>query len=274
MNTITDTIYKLFLLPKLKKEISRLQSLNTPQSKTLVTVLRKTLTNKIFPEENLWIEKIETLRKQLNISQEKILIQDYGAQSPKKKLTQEEMYQGREISTTIGKISKNSSKPYTWASLLFHLIRNFKPTLCLELGTCVGISTLYQAAALHLNNNGKIITLEGAESLAKIAQRNIHQLGFSSLVESIVGRFQDTLLPTLQKNPPIDFAFIDGHHDGTATLQYFEQIFPFLSNNAILIFDDIHWSKGMNEVWKKIQNDKRIPLASDISQVGICFVEK
>ena len=38
---------------------------------------------------------------------------------------------------------------------------------------------------------------------------------------------------------PIDFVFIDGHHEEGATLNYFKIIAPSLSYYAILGFDDI-----------------------------------
>jgi predicted O-methyltransferase YrrM len=86
------------------------------------------------------------------------------------------------------------------------------------LGTCLGISTSYLAAALKLNLAGSVVTLEGAETKARLAAQNFRELGLSNVC-TIVGRFQDTLDDVLE---PIKFAFIDGHHEESATLAYFE----------------------------------------------------
>ena len=71
----------------------------------------------------------------------------------------------------------------------------------------------------------------------------------------------------------VDFVFIDGHHDENATLSYFRQILPFLSDNAILAFDDIHWSCGMERAWNKIRKDRNLKMALDFFNVGICIFQ-
>ena len=62
----------------------------------------------------------------------------------------------------------------------------------LEMGTCVGISAAYQAAALNDNGAGRLVTLEGYAELAAEAQELWSNLGLSN-VEVIVGRFAQTL---------------------------------------------------------------------------------
>jgi len=154
---------------------------------------------------------------------------------------------------------------------LFKFIREFRPSVCLELGTCLGISASYHAAALELNNHGKIVTLEGSESLASLARENFERLGLKR-VTVVVGRFQDTLEEVLRRQAPIDFVFIDGHHDEHATLAYFEKIFPFLSEDAVLVLDDISWSNGMKRAWKTIVSNKRINISVDLFNVGVCII--
>ena len=91
-----------------------------------------------------------------------------------------------------------------------------RPGSCLEMGTAVGVSTAYQAAALRLNRHGSFVTIEGATSLADIARSNFQQLGLDT-VEVVVGRFQDTLTEVLTSRQPVDYVFVDGHHDEQAT---------------------------------------------------------
>ncbi|MBK9599269.1 MAG: hypothetical protein IPO60_13350 [Flavobacteriales bacterium] len=45
-----------------------------------------------------------------------------------------------------------------------------------------------------------------------------------------------------QKRP-----FIDGHHAAEPTLDYFDQCLAKAHNDTVFIFDDIHWSTGMEE---------------------------
>ena len=177
---------------------------------------------------------------------------------------------GRVITKAIGDACK-TSKSHFWSFLLFKLIREFKPSTCLELGTALGISACYQAAALKLNQAGNLTTLEGADSLALLAKQHFQALGLDN-VRVVIGRFQDTLDEVLNRQQPIDYAFIDGHHDEKATLDYFEQLAPFLSERAMLIFDDISWSEGMKRGWSAMEADSRVRISIDLETVGICII--
>ena len=42
------------------------------------------------------------------------------------------------------------------------LVRELRPHSCLELGTGVGVSAGYQAAAMELNGVGRLLTLDGS----------------------------------------------------------------------------------------------------------------
>ena len=135
----------------------------------------------------------------------------------------------------------------------------------------MGISASFQGAALKLNGKGKIVTLEGAESLATIAERSFRSLSLDN-VALVTGRFQDTLGKVLDTYKSIDYAFIDGHHDEKATIAYFKQIIPFLSEEALLVFDDISWSDGMKRAWKTIVTNDRINISINLRQIGVCII--
>lgn len=144
----------------------------------------------------------------------------------------------------------------------------------MELGTCLGISGAYQISALKLNGSGRFTTIEGSEELAKIADSSFKKINYQDY-NVHVGRFVDVLQNILSKDTSIDFVFIDGHHDKVATREYYEFIYPFLSKNSIIIFDDINWSIGMKEVWKSIYKDgEGIKISVDLYKWGICFIDK
>ena len=91
----------------------------------------------------------------------------------------------------------------------------------------------------------------------------------------VADRFQDVLDKVLNESRPVDFAFIDGHHDENATMRYFDQLIPFLANQGVvLVFDDISWSPGMKKAWKKIKVDERVKFSVDLRKVGICLMKK
>lgn len=252
---------------------SRLRRDTNMAGRLLGEVLQETLQNQVTPQELEWVTRIEALRKDLSSSAATITFVDYGAGESNLALTDESMFNGRNVDRTIGDICQGSSEPYFWSLLLFKTVRKFKPVSCIEMGTCLGISTAFQAAALRLNGVGQVVSLEGAEALASLAKSHLQRLGLDN-ASVVTGRFQDTLDAVLKAQKPIDFIFIDGHHDEKATLAYFEQTMPFLAEGATLIFDDINWSSGMKRAWKAIAADVRVNISIDLRRVGVVIIDR
>ncbi|MBK9636308.1 MAG: class I SAM-dependent methyltransferase [Bacteroidetes bacterium] len=78
----------------------------------------------------------------------------------------------------------------------------------------------------------------------------------------------------MKKIEKIDFLFVDGHHQLKPTLQYIEMCFPKLSEDAIIVVDDINWSDEMRLTWQQLIADKRFTLSINIFMMGILFVSK
>ena len=151
---------------------------------------------------------------------------------------------------------------------MFMMVRHFKANSILELGTSLGITTSYLASA---HPNTRVITVEGSESIAKIAQENFDKLGLKN-IELVVGNFDDELQKICTKRQKFDLIFIDGNHRELPTIDYFNTVIPFCHNDTILLFDDIHWSEEMQEAWEYIKNHKEVSLTIDIFEMGIVLL--
>lgn len=239
-----------------------------------VAAVRRALRASVFglpsDAERQWTADIESLRSRLLGDERELSVMDFGAGSGDVELTEAEMAKGRPKTLTVAEACA-VSKPRRWALLLFHLVRGLRPRVCIEMGTCVGVSAAYQAAALRLNGDGRLITLEGALPLAELAAGNLKELGLDH-ARVVPGRFQDTLEGVLQEHAPVDFVFVDGHHDEHATLGYFGRVVPHLAAGAVLVFDDISWSAGMARAWSSIASDPRVAHALDLGAVGLCIM--
>ena len=230
--------------------------------------LRETGYLDITSEEKAWITRIEQIREQFTDNPAPITIRDFGAGDHDSRRSDEEMELGITSATTYGEISLGS-KPPLWALFLFKLIRNVQPTVAIELGTCIGISAAYQASAQQLNRKGRLISIEGSETIAGLARKNIESLHLNN-VEILCGTFKEVLPKIFKKISAADYVFIDGHHDEQATIAYFELLLPHLSPGAILVFDDISWSNGMRRAWEKIRKHSAVAFAVDLKMLGIC----
>ena len=226
----------------------------------ILRAIEATLGGGLAPEERAWVRRIEQLRRRLRSSREPVTLTDFGAGPGS----------GRAASThTVGERCLSSKSPLG-ALLLFRLVRELRPSRCLELGTNLGISAAYQAAALRLNGGGELHTVEGAHALAELSRTHLASLGLSAEVHE--GRFLDVLPGLLARTAPLDYVFIDGHHDGPATVGYFARIHPSLAPGALVVFDDVAWSSGMAEAWRTIRADPRVRVAVGLGTMGVCIV--
>ena len=267
-------MYQVVFAPKIRGDIARLGRLDNWAAPPIAEALSRTFAEApLLPEEQTWMGKIETLRREISASTEMVTITAYGAGSPEMNLTEAQMREGRIIERSVGETARGCSQQLKWALLLHRLLRGLKCRTCVELGTCLGVSGAYQASALQLNGNGRLITMEGAAALARLSEQHFAQLGLDN-TSVVVGRFADTLPDVLEQNQPIDYAYIDGHHDEQATIDYFEQFLPYLDKKALLIFDDINWSEGMRRAWQVIESDARVRVAVNLRRVGLAVIDE
>lgn len=220
-----------------------------------------------FNEQELKIfDEIEKIREEIKKADIEVKYLDFGAGTPDSNKTQKEMYDGNQTLKSTKNLCAIGLKE-NWAKLLYKMVKENRPKVVLELGTCCGFSSIYMSKA---SSDTKIYTIEGAKEVANIAKNNIQKAGCKNITQ-IVGRFQDVLKPLLDELGEVNFAFIDGHHDKIATLEYYNMIKPYLSKESIIIFDDINWSNGMREAWGEILKDSSIKESEDLGKLGICF---
>jgi predicted O-methyltransferase YrrM len=167
----------------------------------------------------------------------------------------------------ISDITSNALKPPKLAKLLYRLTAFAKPSNIVELGTCLGITTLYLQAAAP---NAQVYTLEGCPQTAGVAKDVFDKAG-SNDITVITGNFDDTLPGVIAGLDRLDFVYIDGNHQRDATLRYFEWCLPKVHDNTMLIFDDIYWSAGMKEAWAQIKAHPQVSATVDLFWIGLVF---
>lgn len=203
---------------------------------------------------------IEKLRRQLLNNHSVIDVQDFGAGSTIIKTNKR----------AVDKMAASSLKPKKFAQLLFRIVQYYHPQTMIELGTSFGITSAYLAKG---NAAGKLYTLEGSPAIAGIARQNFDSLELKN-VELVEGDFSNTLKALLSSLPQIDLAFVDGNHKKEPTVHYFNELLKRSNDTTILIFDDIHWSKEMEEAWAIIRQHEKVTLTIDLFFIGIVFLRK
>lgn len=226
--------------------------------------------NLLTPQDYERFQEIELIREAIREQRVPINVIDYGAGDPTDNRSETQMQQGVLKQVNSYDLCRIGLKN-EFAHLIYALVKKYQPKTVLELGTCCGFSAIYMSQPL--SQGSMIHTIEGSPETAKIAQQNLTKAKVDN-VHSHIGKFTDILPELLPQISPLDFVFIDGHHDEEATLTYFEQIKPYLNENALVLFDDISWSDGMKAAWKKIQEDSTITKFEDFHKLGLCFISK
>lgn len=207
-------------------------------------------------------EQMHSIRHAYNKNHTPIEVIDFGTGAGKKKY--ESYYRN------VSDIARRAGQKEKYSRLLFRMVRYFEPENILELGTSLGIST----SAFALASPAAVIhSIEGCSGIASTAVENFEKNGFDN-IKVHIGSFDKILPRLLEKATSLDFVYFDGNHRREATLSYFEQCLSRVNNDSIFVFDDIYWSKGMQQAWEAIKAHHDVMLSIDIFKMGFVFFRK
>ncbi len=201
---------------------------------------------------------IEELRADLLRSDQTIRVNDLGAGS-------------RKLDKPVRKvadIARYSLKPAKEAQMLFRLVRFLGANRVVELGTSLGLTTLYLAKAAE---EGQVLTLEGCPQTHRIALHHFEQLRQRNIT-ALLGSFARLLPEALRQAGDADLFFLDGHHAEEPTLAYFDLCVRHARDGAAFVVDDIHWSSGMERAWERIKAHPRVTVTIDHYTMGLVFL--
>jgi len=206
-------------------------------------------------------QQVEKLRIEMLNNGTLLEIEDLGAGSRVAKYKQR----------TVSSIAKHALKSQKFGQLLFRIAHYYKCKYMVELGTSLGITSSYFSLAAA--DDGKLSTIEGASAVAKVADENFQKLGLRN-IQLFNEPFDDWFVNYADSDSKIDLAFVDGNHQLEPTLKYFNEFLPKLHNNSILIFDDIHWSREMEQAWYQIKAHPSVTCSIDLFFIGLVFFRK
>ncbi len=108
---------------------------------------------------------------------------------------------------------KNTLVSPKYAALLYRCARYAQAKYTLELGTSLGISTLYLASA----PDNQVHTIEGCPAIAALAKDNFDRWPYQNITQ-IIGNIDDVLPQVLATMPKIDMLYLDANHRFEPTL--------------------------------------------------------
>ncbi len=202
-------------------------------------------------------EALNTTRINLLKNKTKLQIQDFGAGSKTFKTN----------IRRVNKIAKHGVSTALQSQLFYKLINYLNCKVSVELGTSIGLNTLYLALA---NKNGMVHTFEGSEQLYDFAKKLAVQNTCNN-INFINAKFDEALPRFFEEHPAVDFFYIDGNHTYQATINYFNLALKYKTNHSVFVFDDIYWSPQMTDAWEEIKKNKQVTLTIDTFYFGLVF---
>lgn len=212
----------------------------------------------IRAKKDFAFNEIEKMRGQLLSNHTSVHVKDLGASSTHFKYDQR----------TIAKVAATSLNDERHCTLFYRIATYVEAKRILELGTSMGIASLYLSKVEESN----VITFEGNPAMISIAQTNFEYFHKSN-IELIEGNIDQTLPDYLQNPAKIDFALIDANHRYEPTISYFNQIARRMSDHGIIVVDDIYYSEEMARAWNEIRKHDLVYGSVDLYRCGILFFD-
>lgn len=165
---------------------------------------------------------------------------------------------------------KKSSVRLKYGKLLYRISRWFRPEMIVELGTGVGISTMYLSSG---SPDALLHSIEGDRERAALAAQLLCRVS-AGPVSIHWGDMDEKLEALLPLIPPRFMAFVDGNHRYEPSLDYVRKLVDRAGDESIVVMDDIYWSRGMHRAWKEIISWPEVRVSVDLFQMGILLLRK
>ncbi|MBU0489416.1 MAG: class I SAM-dependent methyltransferase [Bacteroidetes bacterium] len=200
-------------------------------------------------------EQAEAWRKKLKKNKSAVCGIDYGSG------------QGMTMEYRVSDLTRKSLLPRKYCRLLSRLAHFSGAKIIIEMGTSLGVSTLYLAAS---SEKTRVVTMEGNEGIAAEAERGFDQY-LPGTIRLVNGDFNETLRPLMEQSGTFDLAFIDGNHFCRPTIEYFKLLKQYRHEKTVIVFDDIYHSSEMFDAWELIKADTDVTITIDLWRMGLVY---
>ncbi len=142
--------------------------------------------------------------------------------------------------------------------------------MIVELGTGMGISTLYLSSG---SPDTPLHSIERDKERAALAAQLIGRCcpGPASIHGGEMDEKLEGLMPLI---PHRFMAFVDGNHHYEPTVDYVRKLLDRAGEEAVIVMDDIYWSRGMQRAWRELLTWPEVRVSIDLFHMGILLLRK
>lgn len=142
---------------------------------------------------------------------------------------------------------------------LYWLVRVVRPEFVVEIGTSVGYSALWLAAALEENAWGELWTVESHADRFERARQNISESNLTHRIHQLKGHAPEIFLEANGPLPErIDFAFYDATKK--TTRDFYEAVLPRMKSGSMVVVDNVqsHRAGELEKFIEAVHQDQRV----------------
>ena len=204
------------------------------------------------PNASQGLPHLEVVRREMKRDRSRIWVGDCGT--------------GKSGWRRISDIAKRSLSTAERSSLYARICAWKSSTRALELGTSLGLNTLYLS-----EHCSEVVTFEGAETICDYAGNLFRRMGRNG-IRIVEGDIGETLPVEIRKYGPADFVLIDANHRACALNQYFGTISAHAVSGTVIVIDDIRWSRSFYRAWCRLAKHQEVSLSLDLGSYGLLFL--
>lgn len=177
---------------------------------------------------------------------------------------------GKFRTRTVGQIAEREGIKAKHGALLFRLTNHFKSKQILQLGTSMGISTLYLTSCAP---DIRCIALENIPAFASIA-RTVFEKAARNPVDLRTGSLRELLPQALKDMEKIDFLFFNTLSEPENNDWLFETCLKKAGEETVFVFEGIRSNRQMRMFWQNVCRRPEVTVTIDLYSMGIVFFNK
>ena len=180
---------------------------------------------------------------------------------------------GAPLGTTgmsVGRATARYGIRKSHGQLLFRLANYFKPKQIVQVGTGMGLSTLYLTGySAHV----QCISLEEDPARAEWARWCLERMG-KRHVRVERGGYESLLPKALAQFEAVDFLFFNAPERATELYGMFEKCVGHIQPDTVLVVEGLRASRAMRDFWERVKAHPATVLTFDLYHVGLVFFNK
>lgn len=192
--------------------------------------------------------QIENLRTLLNKTKKKI----------------KENKNGVETERRISEFVRESSISPSYDQLLFRLVNFFKPRNVVEIGTSIGITSLYLATS---DTHRPVYTIGESKELADFAHTTFGKVGLQNIIQQ-TGNVETKLPVVLSKEKNIDFVYFGRQTSVEAIQKSLSLLSSSFTSKTVIMLSDL-WKDERKELWETMKKQSGVRVSIEMFHYGI-----